>query len=69
MSVCGPPSLLVTTRACSHAPAPASPPQLHLRPSGLKVSGARSLGPSQGQLTVGFGLFTDLMGGGAQAVT
>ena len=57
------------------SPALASPPQLHLRSSGIRFSqGASNLDPSHVQFTVGFALLwesnaaTDMTGGGAQAV-
>ena len=61
---------------CSHSPALASPPQLHLRSSGIRFSsGAYNLDPSHAQFTVGFTLLwesnatADLTGGRAQEVT
>ena len=60
---------------CSHSPVPESPPQLHLRSSGIRFSyGARKLDPLHAQFTVGFSLLwesnatANWTGGGAQAV-
>ena len=74
-SLCSQTSLLMIICICSHSLALASPPQLHLRSSGIRFSqGAHKLGPSHAQFTVGFVLLcesnaaADLTGGGAQAV-
>ena len=75
MRVCSQTSLLTIICICSHSPALASPPQLHLRSSGIRFSqGAHNLDPLHAQFTVGFMLLwesnaaSDLTGGGVQAV-
>ena len=73
-SLCSQTSLLMIICICSRSPALASPPQLHLRSSGIRFSwGAHSLDPSHAQFTVVFTLLwesnaADLTGGGAQVV-